>query len=296
MGKKRKKRPSSATSRMHRLLFLFIPSCLFFCSCVTPGSITKDQESPDRISNIEVMLANTAQTAEELKLEQEKIKGQIEKVEHVLNTRINELNKRLDQLEGIEPAGTTATTVPATTTVPTTTTVPVATVPTVNDTEAERSGVDAPDVTGAPVVAVPANVDVAVAAPVTPEPDIKKMNIEKRYQMGRKSHEEKKHQDAEKYYLSVVGAPSKWFDEKARFFLGSLYYEMGKYNEAIVTLQDLVDKYPNSKNVSNAMLIQGESFSALKQDKNAAIFYQDLITRFPKSKEAEKARSKLKKL
>ena len=94
----------------------------------------------------------------------------------------------------------------------------------------------------------------------------------------------------------MIGIPSKWYDEKARFLLGSMYYDMNKKQEAIVTLQDFIDKYPGSKSVPKAMLIQAESFVALNQKSNAEIFYKDLITKFPNTKEAEKARTSLKKL
>ena len=123
-----------------------------------------------------------------------------------------------------------------------------------------------------------------------------KISLDKRYKAAKKLEQEKNYQEAEKYYVSMVGIPSKWYDERARFFLGSMYYDMDKRQEAIVALQDFIDKYPSSKNVPKAILIQADSFVALNQKSNAQVFYKDLITRFPKTKEAEKAKTSLKKL
>ncbi|MCX6112382.1 MAG: tetratricopeptide repeat protein [Proteobacteria bacterium] len=260
------------------LIILFFSSFILI-SCVTPGSVNQGQPASDTVNNMELTVANSAQAAEELKAGQEQIKGRLEKLEHDLNTRMDELNKRLDQIVGVQTkteqsiAGTQATSI---------------------STEIQ------PEITGQNQIeqnketAVQTEDKGITTMPVTT--DLSSISLDQRYKTAKKLEQEKNFNEAEKYYLSIINIPSKWYDERARFFLGSMYYDMNKNQEAIVTLQDFIDKYPKSKNIPRAILLQADSFVALNQKDNAEVFYKDLITRFPKTKEAGKARSNLKKL
>jgi len=270
-------------------LTVLLLSSFVLVSCITPGSVTHEPEqtasdTSGTVNNLELTVANSAQATEELKAGQEQIKGKLEKLEHDFNSKMDELNKRLDQLTGVQ----TTSTQPVTT----------ATVEQLA-TDKQSSTTYAQTELNAAVLESDTQLKITEkkeSPKVADVNDLDKISLDKRYKAAKKLEQEKNYQEAEKYYVSMVGIPSKWYDERARFFLGSMYYDMDKRQEAIVALQDFIDKYPSSKNVPKAILIQADSFVALNQKSNAQVFYKDLITRFPKTKEAEKAKTSLKKL
>lgn len=279
------------------LLFLLVPS-FFLISCVTPGGIKQEESTPqtqistenkevEKVSLNDVSLADAIQSNEEIKIEQEKLKGRIEKLEFELNNKINEINKKLDQMIGAntneQPEQNIQSEHSATN------------VEQVLNTEKVDNSVEQEGLPN--IEKIPTQME---AEKVTEElkvvEDLSQLSLDERYKIAKKLEHEKKHDEAEKYYTSIIGSPSKWYDERARFFLGSMYYNMGKYKDAIIVLQDFVEKYPNSKNVPSSILTQAESFISLKQTKNGEIFLKDVVTRFPKTKEAEKAKTRLKKI
>ena len=270
-------------SNASRPFFIISISVLTLCSCVTTGSVRGgDISLEERVSNVEVNTANSTQTVEELKAAQEKIQGQLEKIERLMAQQEEKINKltgdgALGQTQSQEQ--TAAGTGPA---------------PLVE--QEKQPYVDNMEQTPTEVVAKTTVPTPEAVMPVAKDADINSLSLDEKYKLAKKFHDQKKYDEAEKYYQTIVGVPSKWYDERARFLLGSVYYDMGKYKEAIVTLQDFIDKYPKSKSVPPAILIQGESFTVLKQNSNAEVFYKDLVARFPKSKEAVQAKSKLKKL
>ncbi|MBN1114788.1 MAG: tetratricopeptide repeat protein [Oligoflexia bacterium] len=120
-----------------------------------------------------------------------------------------------------------------------------------------------------------------------------KLSIDARYKNARNSHIKKDYDKAESFYLTIVGSRSKWYDERARFYLGTMYYDMANYKQSVITLQEMVEKYPNSQFVPTAVLVQGKAFLMLNQKKEAEVFFRDLISRFPGSKEAKEAEKRL---
>jgi len=128
-----------------------------------------------------------------------------------------------------------------------------------------------------------------------PSQDILSIDIDKRYKAARKFHEDSNFDEAERYYRSIIGCPSKWYEEKAMYYLGLMYYDKKEHERSVVTLQDFVDKYPSSKNLPSAIYVQGESLSAMNKAEEAKLFFEDLVNRFPNSKEARDAKKRLKK-
>lgn len=135
------------------------------------------------------------------------------------------------------------------------------------------------------------------AAETTPAPskDLASIDVDSRYKTARKLHEEQKYDEAEKYYRSIIGSPSKWYEERSMYYLGIMYHDKKEHERSVVTLQDFVDKYPSSRNLPSAIYIQGESLSALDKPEEAKLFFEDLVNRFPSSKEARDAKKRLKK-
>ncbi|MGZ8472810.1 MAG: tol-pal system protein YbgF [Candidatus Deferrimicrobiaceae bacterium] len=80
------------------------------------------------------------------------------------------------------------------------------------------------------------------------------------------------------------------------YWKGETFYTDKDYESAILSFQDVVDKYPGGDKAPDAMFKQGLSFQALNDRKNARILYELLLSKYPKAPAAEKARQKLAEL
>ena len=80
------------------------------------------------------------------------------------------------------------------------------------------------------------------------------------------------------------------------YWKGETFYADKDYESAILSFQDVVDKYPGGDKAPDAMFKQGLSFQALNDKKNARILYELLLSKYPKAPAAEKARQKLAEL
>ena len=77
------------------------------------------------------------------------------------------------------------------------------------------------------------------------------------------------------------------------YWKGETFYVEKDYESAILSFQDVVDKYAAGEKAPDAMLKQGLSFQALNDKRNARILYELLLSKYPNSTAAEKARQKL---
>ncbi|HEY5765078.1 MAG TPA: tol-pal system protein YbgF [Candidatus Deferrimicrobiaceae bacterium] len=80
------------------------------------------------------------------------------------------------------------------------------------------------------------------------------------------------------------------------YWKGETFYSEKDYESAILSFQDVVDKYPAGDKAPDAMLKQGFAFQALNDRKNAKVIYELLQTKYPRSTAAGKAREKLLEL
>jgi len=71
-------------------------------------------------------------------------------------------------------------------------------------------------------------------------------------------------------------------------------YDDGKFEDAILEYQRLIDTYPRDKRVPEAYLKQGLSLINLGRKQEAKYFLNTLIDKYPNSQEAQTAREKLK--
>ncbi len=80
------------------------------------------------------------------------------------------------------------------------------------------------------------------------------------------------------------------------YWKGETFYAEKDYESAILSFQDVVDRFPRGEKAPDAMLKQGLAFHAMKDKKNAQILYQLLLSKYPNSPAADKARQKLAEL
>ena len=71
-------------------------------------------------------------------------------------------------------------------------------------------------------------------------------------------------------------------------------YNEGRFEDAILEYQILIDTYPKDKRIPEAYLKQGLALINLGRKKEARFFLNALIDKYPNSREAETAKEKLK--
>jgi tol-pal system protein YbgF len=84
--------------------------------------------------------------------------------------------------------------------------------------------------------------------------------------------------------------------DNAQFWIGEIYYREKWYEKAIVEYQKVIESYPKGNKVRSALLKQGYAFANIGDTANASLILKDLIRRYPDSNEATIAKRKLKQL
>ncbi|MCG6553904.1 MAG: tol-pal system protein YbgF [Candidatus Magnetominusculus sp. LBB02] len=100
----------------------------------------------------------------------------------------------------------------------------------------------------------------------------------------------------EKFNRVVKEFPSSSLASNGYFWIGESYYKEGSYEDAILSYDVVVKKYPNSDKVPAAKLKQAMSFIEIKDTKPARTILQQIIDDYPQSPEAEQARKQLRVL
>lgn len=113
---------------------------------------------------------------------------------------------------------------------------------------------------------------------------------------GLKAFRAKEYDDAKEIFTDVAGnkKASKKNREGATHYLGMIELRAKNYDAAKVHFSKVFSDNPSSSFAPMALLNLGKTFSATKSKDEANMTYDELISRFPKSKEAAEA-AKLKK-
>lgn len=90
--------------------------------------------------------------------------------------------------------------------------------------------------------------------------------------------------------------PNHKLMQNVYYWKGETFYSEKDFESAILSFQDVVDKYPAGDKAPDAMLKQGYAFQSLNDRKNAKVIYELLRTKYPQSMAAGKAREKLLEL
>ncbi|MFQ5538970.1 MAG: tol-pal system protein YbgF [Candidatus Binatia bacterium] len=86
------------------------------------------------------------------------------------------------------------------------------------------------------------------------------------------------------------------YADNAQYWIGESYYAIRQFDQAILEFDAVRRKYPNGDKVPAALLKQGFAFAELGDKVDARLILQELIVRYPDSKEAVKAKEKVKSL
>jgi len=83
---------------------------------------------------------------------------------------------------------------------------------------------------------------------------------------------------------------------KKEFKTGELYRKMGYYDSAVISFDNLLQKYPDSKFVPDALYWKGVCSFKMKKYDQAAESFNKVISGFPETVAAEKSKKKLEEI
>ena len=117
------------------------------------------------------------------------------------------------------------------------------------------------------------------------------------YQLARQAFDKGEYNAAREGFQELIKRyPKSKNADNAQFWIGEIYYREKWYEKAIVEYQKVVESYPNGNKVGAALLKQGYAFANIGDTANASLILKDLIRRYPDSNEATIAKRKLKQL
>ncbi len=90
--------------------------------------------------------------------------------------------------------------------------------------------------------------------------------------------------------------PESKQSDNAYFWIGEAYFRQSAYEKAILSYQEVIDKFPKGNKVPSALLKQGMAFDRIGDDINARLVLKRLVRDFPDSREAGDARRLLQEL
>lgn len=90
--------------------------------------------------------------------------------------------------------------------------------------------------------------------------------------------------------------PDHKLAENARYWLGETHYSKGDWERAILDFDKVIKKHPGGVKAPGALLKQAMSFEKLGSVKEARVLLEQVVKKYPKTKEAKLARARLKAL
>ena len=97
----------------------------------------------------------------------------------------------------------------------------------------------------------------------------------------------------EEFRKFLKAFPNSEYSDNAQFWIGECNYFEGKYEEAIVEYEGVIQNYPKGNKVPNALLKQALSFLKLGDKASAKLLLQGVIKDYPNTTPASVARKKL---
>jgi tol-pal system protein YbgF len=137
----------------------------------------------------------------------------------------------------------------------------------------------------------------SVATEVTPSQPGQGEAVRLAYEKAWKSLERRNYRDAIARLNEFLKMhPQSEFADNAQYWIGESYYALKEFDQAILEFDVVRRKYPSGNKVPAALLKQGFAFAELGDKVDARLILQELIARYPQSKEAVMAKEKVKAL
>jgi TolA-binding protein len=77
--------------------------------------------------------------------------------------------------------------------------------------------------------------------------------------------------------------------------MGECNFQLGDFANAVLSYQEVIDKYPKSTKYPDALFKRGAAFLKLGNKNAAKLSFQEVITKFPNSPFAQRAKSMMPK-
>lgn len=136
--------------------------------------------------------------------------------------------------------------------------------------------------------------DKAVSPPKTGGKPLSENEV---YQLAKQAFDKGEYDAAREGFQDLIKRyPKSKNADNAQFWIGEIYYREKWYEKAIVEYQKVVEVYPKGNKVRSALLKQGYAFANIGDTANASLILKDLIRRYPDSNEATIAKRKLTQL
>jgi tol-pal system protein YbgF len=128
----------------------------------------------------------------------------------------------------------------------------------------------------------------------TPAPRQRELTESELYDRALGYHRDGRHQESMADFNNFLKLyPKSELADNAQFWIGECYRAQGKYEEAILAYQKVINGYPGGNKVPAAMLHQGLAFEKIDDKTTAELVYKKLVKNFSSTKEAEIAKKRL---
>lgn len=97
----------------------------------------------------------------------------------------------------------------------------------------------------------------------------------------------------EEFRKFLKAFPDSEYSDNAQFWIGECEYFQGRYEEAIIEYEAVIQNFPKGNKVPNALLKQALSFLKLGDTSSAKLLLQGVIKDYPNTTPASVARKKL---
>jgi len=128
------------------------------------------------------------------------------------------------------------------------------------------------------------------AAPALPE------DKQALYDLAKQAHDDGKYDDARRAFRQFHKRfpADSVLSDNSLYWIGEGHYKESTYDKAILTFQEVINKYPKSDKLDAALYKIGRSFEALGLREDAVLFYEDLVSKYPKSKLVRDAKKRIR--
>jgi len=80
----------------------------------------------------------------------------------------------------------------------------------------------------------------------------------------------------------------------ALYWIGECEYRLGRFQDAVLSFEQVMTRYPHSQKVASATLKKAMAYDKLRMKNEARILFERVIVQFPRSPEAETAKKALR--
>jgi len=117
------------------------------------------------------------------------------------------------------------------------------------------------------------------------------------YEAAMKLVEDKKYEDAARAFTSFLGSfPTSPLADNAQYWLGETFYVRGNYRDGLAAFRKLIENYPQSDKVPDALLKVGFCQVELGDRNAARASLQEVTRQFPGTTAARQASQRLDRL